>query len=538
MSKPSLNSPEAQTVSLCLQQRRSKRLSDILIPSERDTSREAQYLNTYCQNRRVRFDMGDLPLMRSLHRFMLKEREPRLFRGMSMETRETGFRSPRPVRVMEVSPRDGLQNESKILPTELKVQLIEKLIGLKLTHIEVGSFVSPKWVPQMASTTEVITHLALRKARNSNAATFSCLIPNLRGFEAFTETNSSSGANQLPVVDEIALFASATEGFSKANINSSISESIKKMSEVAGRAQGQGLKIRGYVSCAFGCPYEGKVDPKNVASVTQELLDIGCYEVAISDTIGVGVPSQVEECLNQLARSGINLEQLGVHCHDTFGTGLSNILTAVKMGVRTVDSSVGGIGGCPYSPGSTGNIATEDVVYALESSGYHTGLLPSPLESTAQLGNDAHLLRQLEPLARVGATPSHVNDTANKRTGAQALVTFHLVSCSVRKGASAELVGQKHPDPPSGMFMSELLMYVQPYQERLRMSLKIQSFKHRGSLSATLMSIQLRVRTCRFRQNLRPVLVCTSIDRLPWLGPPGAEAWHQQSLVADLRSEI
>ncbi|KAA1073091.1 hypothetical protein PGT21_035574 [Puccinia graminis f. sp. tritici] len=347
-----------------------------------------------------------LPLTsaRSLSASITKFDQSRLSRAMSMEVHGTRFGKPRrPIRVMEVSPRDGLQNESEILPTELKVKLIEKLVDLNLNSIEVGSFVSPKWVPQMASTPEVISHPSLKNARKSTPVTFSCLIPNLRGFETFEKSNSSSDENRVPVVDEIALFASATEGFSKANINSSISESINKMSEVAGRAQRRGVKIRGYVSCAFGCPYEGKVDPRNVASVTQELLDIGCYEVAISDTIGVGVPRQVEECLNQLARSGIHLKQLGVHCHDTFGTGLSNILTAVELGVQTVDSSIGGIGGCPYSPGSTGNIATEDVIYALESSGYHTGMITPPLKPEAELGNDADLLLRLEPLARAGA---------------------------------------------------------------------------------------------------------------------------------------
>ncbi|OAV91664.1 hypothetical protein PTTG_12391 [Puccinia triticina 1-1 BBBD Race 1] len=333
-----------------------------------------------------------------------KGRQPSLLRTMSMEAQGRRSSKPRrPVRVMEVSPRDGLQNESQILPTELKVTLIEKLIGINLQSIEVGSFVSPKWVPQMASTSDVITHPSLKNARRLTTVSFSCLIPNLRGFETFEKSNSPSSANQAPVVDEIALFASATEGFSKANINSSISSSMQRMSEVAERAQSRGIKIRGYVSCAFGCPYEGKVDPKNVAAVTQDLFAIGCYEVAISDTIGVGVPRQVEKCLNQLARSGIDLGRLGVHCHDTFGTGLSNILTAVELGVETVDSSIGGIGGCPYSPGSTGNIATEDVVYALESSGYHTGVLTPPLGLEAELGNDANLLARLEPLAETGA---------------------------------------------------------------------------------------------------------------------------------------
>lgn len=316
-----------------------------------------------------------------------------------------GSKTSRPrgsVRIMEVSPRDGLQNEPTVLPIDLKVDLIKKLIDLKLKSIEIGSFVSPKWVPQMASTPEVISQLGLRASGGIPDVALSCLVPNLKGFEQFEASNSSSTSQKPPLVNEIALFVSATEAFSRKNLNSSISDSMLKMSQVAERAKTKGIKIRGYVSCAFGCPFQGRVAPSNVASVTHELLDIGCYEVAISDTIGVGVPLQVEECLNHLVKSGVPLARLGIHCHDTFGTGLSNVLTAVRLGIQTVDSSVGGIGGCPYSPGATGNIATEDVVYALESSGYHTGVITSSVRSQAEPGYDPNLLSQLEPLARVG----------------------------------------------------------------------------------------------------------------------------------------
>ncbi|KAG0150109.1 hypothetical protein CROQUDRAFT_652799 [Cronartium quercuum f. sp. fusiforme G11] len=306
------------------------------------------------------------------------------------------------VRIMEVSPRDGLQNETKSLPVGLKVDLIQKLLFSKLRNIEVGSFVSPKWVPQMASTAELISHPLLVEARKTSQPTFSCLIPNHKGLESFKGVNFEASPHQEPVVNEIALFASATEGFSQANLNTSVAVSLKKMEPVAEEARRLGLSIRGYVSCVFGCPYEGKVDLKQVASVSQALFDMGCYEVAISDTIGVAVPSQIIDCLNVLQQTGIEPSRLGIHCHDTFGTSLANLLTAVGMGVRTVDSSIGGIGGCPYSPGATGNVATEDVVYALESSGFSTDILNGSVIAPGVLGNDRELLKKLEPLANIG----------------------------------------------------------------------------------------------------------------------------------------
>ncbi|EGF98936.1 uncharacterized protein MELLADRAFT_54090 [Melampsora larici-populina 98AG31] len=292
---------------------------------------------------------------------------------------------------MEVSPRDGLQNEPNILPIPVKAELIRKLVDLGLRHIEVGSFVSPKWVPQMASTAEIICHPDIISSKLGSNPTFSVLMPNRKGLDGFKAANFEESPHREPVVDEIALFASATEGFSQANLNSSVSDSIEKMRPVAEEAQRLGLTIRGYVSCVFGCPFEGKVDFKQVASVSQALFDLGCYEVAISDTIGVAVPSQVTDCLDHMIKSGIDPGRLGIHCHDTFGTSLANILTAVSLGVKTVDSSIGGIGGCPYSP----DVATEDVVYALESSGYSTGILDV-------LGNDPALLKKLEPLADAG----------------------------------------------------------------------------------------------------------------------------------------
>ncbi|KAH9814024.1 hypothetical protein DFH28DRAFT_972025 [Melampsora americana] len=306
------------------------------------------------------------------------------------------------VRIMEVSPRDGLQNEPNILPVNLKAKLIRDLVDLGLRHIEVGSFVSPKWVPQMTSTAEILDHPDVVSSKSRSNPTFSVLMPNRRGFDAFKVASCLESPDREHVVNEIALFASATEGFSQANLNSSVSESIEKMRPVAEEARRLGLTIRGYVSCVFGCPYEGNVDYRQVASVARALFDLGCYEVAISDTIGVAVPSQVIDCLNHLVKSGIDPARLGIHCHDTFGTSLANILTAVSLGVKTVDSSIGGIGGCPYSPGATGNVATEDVVYALESSGYSTGILNGPISGHTVLGNDPALLKKLEPLADAG----------------------------------------------------------------------------------------------------------------------------------------
>lgn len=207
----------------------------------------------------------------------------------------------------------------------------------------------------MASTAEIICHPDVISSKLGSKPTFSVLMPNRKGLDGFKAANFEESSHREPIVDEIALFASATEGFSQANLNSSVSDSIEKMRPVAEEAQKLGLTIRGYVSCVFGCPFEGKVDFKQVASVSQALFDLGCYEVAISDTIGVAVPSLVTDCLDHLVKSGIDPGRLGIHCHDTFGTSLANILTAVGMGVRTVDSSIGGIGGCPYSPGATGS---------------------------------------------------------------------------------------------------------------------------------------------------------------------------------------
>lgn len=203
----------------------------------------------------------------------------------------------------------------------------------------------------MASTAELISDPVLINAKKTSNVAFSCLIPNQKGLQSFKLANVQTSPDRPPVVTEIALFASATEGFSRANLNTSVAESIEKMVPVAEEARRLGLRIRGYVSCVFGCPYEGKVDFHQVASVSQALFDLGCYEVAISDTIGVAVPSQIIDCIEVLLQAGISPSRLGIHCHDTFGTSVANILTAVDMGVRTVDSSIGGIGGCPYSPG-------------------------------------------------------------------------------------------------------------------------------------------------------------------------------------------
>lgn len=295
-------------------------------------------------------------------------------------------------------------------------------------------------VPQMATTTEVVSSTplaALRKRFPSPELTFPCLVPNLRGLSSLAALpQSSSSAPDAAVVDEIALFAAATEGFSKANLNSSVAESLDAMSKVAEKAKEMGLRVRGYVSTAVGCPYEGAVAPEAPARVTRALLDMytltaprmvcadrhrirGCYEVSVADTVGVATPPAIISVLEACERAGASVDKLAIHCHDTFGSALANVLAAVGAGVRTVDASVGGVGGCPYSPGATGSrfpfrlpltrtslsedadVATEDVVYALASSGFETALL-SASDAAEPVANDAATLARLEPLAEIG----------------------------------------------------------------------------------------------------------------------------------------
>ena len=265
---------------------------------------------------------------------------------------------PRQVKIVEVGPRDGLQNESVTVPAEIKVQLVEKLAAAGLPVIEAGAFVSPKWVPQMATSGEVFTQVE----RRSNVS-YPMLVPNLKGLELALAAG----------VEEIALFAAASETFSQKNTNCSIAESIERFNEVIVHAQAAGVKIRGYVSCVLGCPYEGEVSFDTVSMITRELFDQGCYEVSLGDTIGVGTAGQARELIEMLAKQ-VPVQQLAAHFHDTYGQALANIHAVMQCGISVIDSSVAGLGGCPYAKGATGNVATEDVVYMLHGMGIETGV--------------------------------------------------------------------------------------------------------------------------------------------------------------------
>ncbi|KAF9525312.1 hypothetical protein CPB83DRAFT_859881 [Crepidotus variabilis] len=269
------------------------------------------------------------------------------------------------VNIVEVGPRDGLQNEKgAAIPVELKVELINRLVKAGNTTVEAGSFVSPKWIPQMAGTADV-----LKRMEHIPGVQYPVLVPNKKGLEdliGLLDTNSSNP----PLTDEIAIFTAATDEFTRANLNCTIKESLERLRGVTKMALDRGLRIRGYVSVVIACPYAGRTDYKKVREVTQELIQMGCYEVSLGDTVGQGRPHEVGEMLEEVKKA-VSVEKLAGHFHDTYGTGVSNVLTALQHGVRTIDSSVGGLGGCPYSPGATGNVATEDVLYALQESGYH-----------------------------------------------------------------------------------------------------------------------------------------------------------------------
>ena len=265
---------------------------------------------------------------------------------------------PKRVRIVEVGPRDGLQNESQPVAATSRIELIDHLAAAGLGHIEAGSFVSPKWVPQMAHSDAVFAGIT-----RVEGVVYSALTPNLKGFELAAAAG----------VDEVAVFAAASESFSQKNINCSIAESLQRFAPVVAAAQQVGIRVRGYVSCVVGCPYEGDISPIAVASVTQALLDQGCYEVSLGDTIGVGTAGSFTLLLETLL-ADIRHQQLALHCHDTYGQALANILVGLQHGISVVDSSISGLGGCPYARGASGNVATEDVVYLLQGMGIDTGV--------------------------------------------------------------------------------------------------------------------------------------------------------------------
>ncbi len=262
------------------------------------------------------------------------------------------------VRIVEVGPRDGLQNEPTQVPTTVKLEFIERLAATGLKTIEATAFVSPRWVPQMSDHSQILGALP----RNTDIA-YPVLVPNLRGFEAA----AAAGAR------EVAIFAAASETFSQRNINCSIAESLERFHPVFAAARSAGIRVRGYVSCALGCPYEGFVPPEKVAEVAGALFENGCYEISLGDTIGVGTPNRTE-ALIQTVGARIPIERLAGHFHDTYGQALANIYVALQLGVQVFDASVSGLGGCPYAPGAAGNVATEDLLYMLDGMGIETGV--------------------------------------------------------------------------------------------------------------------------------------------------------------------
>lgn len=274
----------------------------------------------------------------------------------------------RSVKIVEVGPRDGLQNEPVLIDTDVKIELITRLVRSGLRCVESTAFVSPKWVPQMKDSKEV-----LKGIRRQCDVEYPVLTPNTKGLEAAIE----SGAT------EVAVFGAASEAFSQRNINCTIEESVARFAPVCERAREMNIKVRGYVSCVVGCPYQGYVPPESVSMVSKALLDIGCYEISLGDTIGVGNPKSVREMLDAVS-SVVPVEKLAVHFHNTYGQALANILLSVQYGVSVVDSSVSGLGGCPYAKGASGNVATEDVVYMLEGMGIDTGV---DLEELVRVGN-------------------------------------------------------------------------------------------------------------------------------------------------------
>jgi hydroxymethylglutaryl-CoA lyase len=291
---------------------------------------------------------------------------------------------------VEVSPRDGLQNEPILVDLATKVALIEALAAAGLPAIECGSFVSPKRVPQMANTARVLA--AIQRAPGVR---YSVLVPNRQGLEAAVRAN----------IAEIAIFAAASESFSQHNIECSIAESLSRLRAVAEEALARDISVRGYISCVLGCPYEGVVRPEAVARVARELSDMGCREISLGDTIGVGTP-RAAQALIQTVAGDVPIDRLAVHFHDTYGQALANILAALQLGVATVDAAVAGLGGCPYAPGATGNVATEDVVYMLNGMNIETGI---DLEKLAAAGQAISAALRRETRSKAGAAIARKN---------------------------------------------------------------------------------------------------------------------------------
>lgn len=262
------------------------------------------------------------------------------------------------IRIVEVGPRDGLQNEKKRVPTAIRVALVDALTAAGLPAIEVGAFVSPDWVPQMAD-----SDIVLREIERRSGVRYPVLVPNMKGYDAALRAGA----------EEVSIFAAATEAFSEANINCSIAESLQRFQPIAKAATEAGIAIRGYVSCVLGCPYQGAVPIADVVRVARQLAELGCYEISLGDTIGVGTAMQARDMVMAVAQE-IGVERIAIHFHDTYGQALANVLACLDLGVRVVDASVAGLGGCPYAKGASGNLATEDLVYMLNGIGLTTGI--------------------------------------------------------------------------------------------------------------------------------------------------------------------
>jgi hydroxymethylglutaryl-CoA lyase len=275
---------------------------------------------------------------------------------------------PRRVTIFEVGPRDGLQNEATTIEAYVKVSLVNRLSNTGLSKIEAGSFVSPKWVPQMKSSSAVFSLID-----RNDGISYTALTPNLKGLDAAIESG----------VDEVAIFGAASESFSQKNINCSINESLERFRPLVDKALSLEIPVRGYVSCVVGCPYEGFIEPQQVAHLAKELFEMGCYEISLGDTIGVGTPSKIQAMIVDVS-DVMPIEKIALHCHDTYGQALANIYAALDLGVSVFDSSVAGLGGCPYAKGASGNVATEDLLYMLDGMGIETGV---DLEAMISVGD-------------------------------------------------------------------------------------------------------------------------------------------------------
>ncbi|KAJ5547717.1 hypothetical protein N7513_004951 [Penicillium frequentans] len=328
-------------------------------------------------------------LTRPRLRFFTALRSPISTRRLATESRLASDH----VRIVEVGPRDGLQNEKQSISMETKLDMIQRLAKTGVTTIEAGSFVPAKWVPQMASTSEICQKLLVSPPSAQHTIAYNYLVPNIKGLESLVKIMDETGVpadatgvdSKAATTTEISLFAAATEAFSKANTNCTIAESLERIKPIVALAKTRNIRVRGYVSVALGCPYEGpEVNPSTVADITASLLEMGADEVSVADTTGMGTAPRTMELLQALKAAGIANTDLALHFHDTYGQALVNTLVGLEHGIRIFDSSVGGLGGCPYSKGATGNVSTEDLIHTIHSLGMHTGV---NLEEMSRIGS-------------------------------------------------------------------------------------------------------------------------------------------------------